>query len=312
MSNKSSNAFDDELASWIQENSANKAEYDKIEQLWKTTGALPKQRINVEERWQKFKQQHFDQPQTSTKTIKPYSSYLKIAAAVLLFVGLGLSFLWFSGSTVYKSGKGERQQVLLADGTYVTLVNQANLTVPRVFNWKNRKLELEGEALFKVAKNQEKPFTIIGIKTNTQVLGTAFRLCTSNQQNFIEVSEGKVAYWIKETNDSVVLLKGDAATVVHNKIEQQQLLSLNADAWLKGTFTFNKTPLPKVLAQLQDYYNFNLKVKEFTNLNCAFTGVFTDSQTKEEVIEELALAMNFTYQWQKNTLFITSASCKQP
>jgi ferric-dicitrate binding protein FerR (iron transport regulator) len=314
LSNTSSDAEALELRNWLKADERHPQELDKITRIWEASGSIPSQRVKVDAQWELFKNKHFT---TSTSTVtlprieeaKPKQHWWRYAAAIVLFIGLGSAALWFSSNKQYQTQQGERMRITLADGSSVTLVNNTTLSVPRTFNWFNRTLSLEGEALFQVAKNPDKAFLIESPLTNTQVLGTAFRLKASNTQNAIEVSEGKVAYWRPLSGDSLILVKGESAALTQGKLHMQTLTKSNADAWISGKFSFKNTPLPQVLAILQDYYAFSI---DFTNQpntqTCGFTGNF-DQQSRESVLQELALAMDINYRWEHNTLVLTEINC---
>ncbi len=270
----------------------------------------------MEAQWELFRSKHFasatDTNTVATPLTKVHSTkqqWMKYAAALLLFIGLGGALFWFQGSTHYQTAAGERLRISLADGSSITLTENTQLSVPRTFNWFSRSLSLDGEALFQVAKNPDKAFRIKGPLTHTQVLGTAFRLKATSTQNQLAVSEGKVAYWIPNTADSTVLVKGDAARVEANKITKTSLTAANADSWISGNFTFNRTPLHRVLTIVQDYYAFSLHApKKLNGLACDFTGNF-NGEERDEVLQELALAMNMRFYWNENTLMVEDVTC---
>ena len=115
------------------------------------------------------------------------------AAAVLLAT---FTALWFfqTGNvspvkdTMISSGKMERKQVTLSDGTIVMLNTGSELIVSGDFDDELRQVRLNGEAYFKVAKNAAKPFIIHSGQLTTRVLGTSFNISAYPDRERIKVS----------------------------------------------------------------------------------------------------------------------------
>lgn len=86
------------------------------------------------------------------------------AAAVVAIVLLGTHYWDNKHQTVESSAlqsiyapAGQRTEIMLADGTKVWLNSRSTLTFPEKFKDNNRKVKLDGEGYFVVAKNKERP-----------------------------------------------------------------------------------------------------------------------------------------------------------
>lgn len=100
-------------------------------------------------------------------------------AAIICLVLGGIHYLkhqneqqiiYLEASTSY----GERKQILLPDGTQLTLNSCSHVRYPNSFIGKERKIELEGEGYFQVYRNEEQPFIVSTHRFNVHVLGTCF------------------------------------------------------------------------------------------------------------------------------------------
>ncbi|MBN1905976.1 MAG: FecR domain-containing protein, partial [Deltaproteobacteria bacterium] len=69
---------------------------------------------------------------------------------------------------------GRRITVFLADGTQVRLNSGSRLVYPPQFSENKREVYLEGEGLFNVKNNEDRPFYVQTDKFKVQVLGTTF------------------------------------------------------------------------------------------------------------------------------------------
>ena len=100
------------------------------------------------------------------------------AAIVCLVLG-GIHYLehlneqqiiYLEASTSY----GERKQILLPDGTQLTLNSCSHVRYPNNFTGEERKIVLEGEGYFQVHKNEKQPFIVSTSRFDVRVLGTCF------------------------------------------------------------------------------------------------------------------------------------------
>src|SRR5690606_31471902 len=81
-----------------------------------------------------------------------------------------------SKSNTLSTPKGGQYQVILSDGTKVWLNAASSLRYPTVFTGNERKVILNGEAYFEVAKNEKQPFKVVTDRQELLVLGTHFNI----------------------------------------------------------------------------------------------------------------------------------------
>lgn len=93
------------------------------------------------------------------------------ASFATVVVGAGL---WQRGQTAtYATGIGQVREVVLSDGSVVTL--NTNTRVGVNFTKDVRQIHLvQGEALFDVAKNKKRPFIVVAGDTKVRAVGTSF------------------------------------------------------------------------------------------------------------------------------------------
>ena len=121
------------------------------------------------------------------------------------------------GTYISKTNNGNRLvTVKLPDGTIVSLSPNSEIKYKENFDGDKRDLMLEGEAVFEVAKDSSRPFTVYSGEIATTALGTRFRVSTLKDKNriIVELYEGKVV--VKPTvatnnkKDDFVLHPGNA------------------------------------------------------------------------------------------------------
>ena len=96
------------------------------------------------------------------------------------------------------------------------------------FNGSYRKVELEGEGYFQVARNEEMPFVVSASGVNITVLGTEFNVSNYPENEDVQTTliKGKVQVTLSENMDGYTLHPGEQ--VVYNK-ESGEVTVANVD-----------------------------------------------------------------------------------
>ncbi|KFF74839.1 histidine kinase [Chryseobacterium sp. P1-3] len=135
---------------------------------------------------------YFAEKPRHIKSLK--QSAYRIAAAIVILLTLGSFFTYtiFFKPDVYMAVSGNRT-VHLKDGSVVTLLPGAELTVAQSFPASTRVVDLKGDAIFSVAKSKSHPFIVYAEGFSTKVLGTVFKVSQSGKKKSVDLYEGKVA-----------------------------------------------------------------------------------------------------------------------
>ena len=118
----------------------------------------------------------------SRRRFQIFRSVMRYAAVVLLLVSfsyVGWDYLKPDNYvTITVKQSEDVKKIKLADGSTAWLKSGSSLKIPETFTADNRKLSLQGEAFFDVAKNAQSPLYISTNYENIKVLGTAFNVKT--------------------------------------------------------------------------------------------------------------------------------------
>jgi len=113
-----------------------------------------------------------------------------IAASVLCAVVAG-TWIYVQRGT-YSTATGEQRSVRLEDGSTLELNSQSKVRVR--FTEHQRNIELiEGQALFRVAKDAARPFIVATDNTHVRAVGTQFDVYRKSSGTVVTVLEGHVA-----------------------------------------------------------------------------------------------------------------------
>jgi len=157
--------------------------------------------------------------------------------------------------------KGGIYQVNLPDGTKVWLNAASSIKFPTTFaQLSQRKVELEGEAYFEVAKNKKVPFVVSTSGQQVQVLGTHFNISSYSDEGELKTTllEGSVKVVAANT---IVLKPGQQSNLKRNGSGGLKVSTANIAqvmAWKNGFFHFEKENLHEVMRQLSRWYDIEV------------------------------------------------------
>ena len=191
------------------------------------------------------------------KTISLNSNWLARIAAVLV-IGFGLYFAnqTFSAQ-IQIAENGTQSSFLLPDNSEVVLNSGSEIQYKK-WNWdNNRKLNLNGEAYFKVAKGKQ--FEVITPLGNVTVLGTQFNVKARNNRFDVTCFEGRVK--VNYQQQEVIITKGQTVAFENSK----QIIAQNTDApkphWTMHQMAFEKEKLVDVFAEIEREYDIQIEAK---------------------------------------------------
>lgn len=152
---------------------------------------------------------------------------------------------------------GGQYQVLLPDGSKVWLNAASSLKFPTVFAGAERKVELNGEAYFEVAKNKNKPFIVDASGTKVLVLGTHFNVMAYEDEKEVKTTLLEGAVRLSQANAIAFLKPGQQGSISKNggeyKVREADLAA--AMAWKNGYFLFDNASLPQLMRQISKWYD---------------------------------------------------------
>ncbi|MEM9921320.1 MAG: FecR family protein, partial [Bacteroidota bacterium] len=170
------------LKDWMEDDSANEDLASRIAEAWKASESYaPDFDPSVEQGLSRLKGRIAAAKEADKKaptlTVRSRSLFLRIAVAATL--AFGLFGLWQytsqSSGEVWQVAQTNAQKgdaKLLSDGTVVSINSNTKLEFPEEFKNTERRVRLDGEAFFDVARDTEHPFIIEMEGATVKVLGT--------------------------------------------------------------------------------------------------------------------------------------------
>lgn len=191
-----------------------------------------------------------------TKPISFQKIVLRIAAVVIISFGITFAVKNFANFTEY-APNGATTEFLLPDNSTV-LLNSGSEIEYKKWNWNNeRKLKLNGEAYFKVAKG--KKFEVATELGKVTVLGTQFNVKNRNNRLDVTCFEGKVQ--VNYQNTQLLLTQGMTVSFEDGQQLVADQTAQTEPDWLSKQVAFTAAQLPAILEEMMRQYNIDIQMK---------------------------------------------------
>ncbi len=297
--------------------------------------------------WRAIQQRH-GQPE---RPIRPLivRRWWRAAVAAVVLLGLG----WFAydrlnsntgllaidgpatqsatGVVTHLNDTSESMKLALSDGSRVTLAPHSRVEYPTAFESARREVTLDGEALFEVTRNPQQPFFVNAGEVTTKVLGTSFRVKTSEQNRSVQVSvlTGKVSVFQRAAPDEppqekikngVILTPNQRVVYTQashsfetSLVEQPMVVVPEGD--VPDTekpilaFNFEDATMATVLSKLEKSYGIEIILENEELGNCLFTADITE-QPLFTKLDLLCAALNATYEVRGTKILLMGSGCQ--
>lgn len=183
----------------------------------------------------------------------------------------------------------------LSDGTIVYLNSESKLKYPEVFGGEERKVYLEGEGYFEVAKDAEHPFRVMVNDMEVEVLGTHFNVNAYPEQKGIAttLAEGKVR--VRDRGREVVLTPGQQAIATSGQLEVREVDVQEYLSWKDGLFIFRRMPLAEIMVQVYRWYGIKSVFSDEELRELTFSGVINKNLSAEDLFRVIGKVVDVRF-----------------
>ena len=216
-----------------------------------------------------------------------------------------------SESVVYNKleiPRGGEFCLTLSDGTRVWLNSETSIQYPVAFGAKERRVFVQGEAYFEVAKDANKPFTVQFMSSSVTVLGTSFniRAYPEEKRSQTTLAEGSVR--IYSPGSSMLLKPGEQAEVsaLSGEMVKQEVEVKNFTSWKDGRFVFEQQPLEDIMRTLERWYDIRVIFKDEGAKRISLSGNMKRYGDFSQVMKMLQMTGDVRFELHGNDVYITT------
>lgn len=235
----------------------------------------------------------------------PRRRFAAIAASIVLAAAGALFYLQTVRAPTYTTAIGEQRSLALIDGSTVELNSRSKIVVRYSPQGRNVEL-LQGQALFRVAKDASRPFIVKAGATLVRAVGTEFDVYQKRDGTVVTVVEGRVAILTghalpdpgappsaideprrsnlefptvpKEQVGNILVAAGEQLTVTPKLIKIAEHPNIaNATAWTQRQLVFESASLADVADEFNRYNDRQLIVADPRLETFHVSGVFSST-----------------------------------
>lgn len=291
------------LMLWINESEENKKHFLELKNIWQNAHPA-------------FNPENIDTYKALANTLKqikparkgriPFVVWWQRVAAILIIPALVLAAIQYNQNLTRKSSVayqeimsplGMKSTITLPDGSMVWLNSGSKLKYPVEFTSDVRKVQLYGEAFFKVQSDKKHPF-IVSTK-NLQVIatGTAFNIESycNDSISAVTLLEGKLDLKIGE--NMMQHIAPNQRFLYNYRTNKYAVSKTDANhwcVWKDGILAFRNEPLEDVFKRIGRTYNIDLVVKDKTVARQLYRATF-EGESLDEILRLLKLSAPIKY-----------------
>lgn len=226
--------------------------------------------------------------ETRKKAKKNWLPMLMRVAAIVI-VCLGIFYYTTTLDTQVSTLIAEKQTIELPDASTVAINAQSTISFNK-HDWKaTRKISLDGEAYFEVAKGSK--FDVVTPNGVVSVLGTKFNVKQRNNTFEVVCYEGLVEVVYGSYTEK--LPAGHKFLILDGKLVANEKENVAKPSWIHNQSTFKSLPYKEVIAEFERQYDITIDTQN-VNDSQLFTGSFTHNNL-DVALKSITLPLKLKY-----------------
>lgn len=226
--------------------------------------------------------------QSKVRHIGRRNSWLKVAATVIIILGI-TSLFFLPKDILINTSIGEKTTITLPDGSEVIVNSKSSISYNENKWNETRRINLEGEALFKVSKGNR--FDVITPWGTITVLGTQFNV--KSRKDYFEVIclEGLVSL-LYEKKFTKNIPAGSSFKIVNGIVSFEKKMD-SFPTWMNNRSSFKSVPFDEVLEEFKRQYDVTFSLKNI-DAQRIFTGGFVHNNLQDG-LNSITLPLDISY-----------------
>lgn len=248
---------------------------------------------------------------TTRKKFLATSTMRWVASLIIICIGTAILFLLVKDREPHAQLLSLNNQSntsalvsTLEDGSIVYLAQQTSLHFPEHFEASQRKVFLQGNALFDVSGNKQRPFIIETEQAIIEVIGTSFDVKSAGEFS-LSVLSGKVKITSKNNNQSMVIEPGETGSFNAGQLQKSLTTKTNLLQNYIHEMQFKDEPLANIV-HVVNKNSVGMQLKISSDLADKLLTVTFSGDSPQTVAQLICAALNLKYTQQQNIIYISA------
>jgi transmembrane sensor len=195
--------------------------------------------------------------------------------------------------------RGGQYEIVLPDGSKVWLNAASSLRFPTAFTGRERRVELNGEGYFEIAKDASRPFKVAILPSTRavgpvdapeiEVLGTEFNIMAYGDEPSVNTTLVNGSVKLKKADQSWLLKPGQQARLTTDgAVDMDEAADVDAvTAWKNGRFEFSGN-IKGIMRQIARWYDVDVQYEGNVS-DKAFGGTISRTANVSEILKVFEL-----------------------
>ena len=289
-----------QFEAWLMQSHTHQQEYASFSKSWDGIDSLSELKAMAQAR----QVSNFINKEKRTKKIKKMAAVLGTSLVMLVAGLMGHQQYkeWQALPTMQLASQTSTSQIVtktLEDGTQVTLNASSKVEITYYRNQRHVQLN-QGEAIFDVTKDADRPFVVETDTTKITVLGTRFAVNKLNNFVRVSVDHGQVKVESNGLAGELLLGNGQVAEAPrHAPIQLKNTSAADYFRFIDGVIVFNKADIYEIAETLSRYHGVKLRAQGASHEKISAVLESKDSEVFLDTLPEIANVKVFNMENQR-------------
>ncbi|TKG97410.1 DUF4974 domain-containing protein [Puteibacter caeruleilacunae] len=300
----------DYINSWRKESEDNEEEFRQYEKIWTShDGSFTD--IDYEKAYQntlvKLSLQHQSPAKKWLLTLQRVAAILLIPLVIWTIYDFTKEDTKEVAFEIASSGK-QLSECILPDGSKVWLNSDSKIKYSTKGDHGERRVELNGEAYFDVAKDKERAFVVRHQNNRVKVFGTRFNVNTNNNDHLeVTLEEGSIGLFNKKRVNNMIMVKPGYHVVITHEgqlVSKEKLDTYAVTSWRDGKYVFKDEPLENIARKIERLYDVEVIFKDESLRNYRYRGVLEFDNSVFHALKVLKYSSEVNYEMHGRKVYL--------
>lgn len=210
------------------------------------------------------------------------------------------------GKMIANTNRGQTYKFTLPDGSKVQMNASSTLTIAfDTYGRTARRVNLEGEAYFEVARNQSLPFIVESRGQQVEVLGTRFNINAYADEPSVSTTLLEGSIRLSARGRKMLMKPGQQAVNTEKGVDVRMVDVSDAVDWISGDFNFDHVDFREVMREISRWYDVDVVYDSSVPADIRSGGWISRSNNLSAVLRSIERSGQVRFRVDGRTIYVT-------